>query len=124
MKKTILERVGMTIKHVRETFIADDEVRKSTQEGLGMIVGNGSSTISNYEAGEINMKLQDIANIFSVYSYDIVLFALPNIALKDVPKNKRLEKYTEWVTINRMLLDIDEEAVRKILQSFGHDINI
>lgn len=124
MKKTILERVGMTIKHVRETFIADDEVRKSTQEGLGMIVGKGRSTISNYEAGEINMKLQDIANIFSVYSYDIVLFALPNIALKDVPKNKRLEKYTEWVTINRMLLDIDEEAVRKILQSFGHDINI
>ena len=124
MKKTIFERVGMTIKHVRETFIADDEVRKSTQEGLGMIVGKGRSTISNYEAGEINMKLQDIANIFSVYSYDIVLFALPNIALKDVPKNKRLEKYTEWVTINRMLLDIDEEAVRKILQSFGHDINI
>ena len=124
MRKTILERVGMTIKHVRETFIADDEVRKSTQEGLGMIVGKGRSTISNYEAGEINMKLQDIANIFSVYSYDIVLFALPNIALKDIPKNKRLEKYTEWVTINRMLLDIDEEAVRKILQSFGHDINI
>ena len=124
MKKTILERVGMTIKHVRETFIADDEVRKSTQEGLGMIVGKGRSTISNYEAGEINMKLQDIANIFSVYSYDIVLFALPIIALKDVAKNKRLEKYTEWVTINRMLLDIDEEAVRKILQSFGHDINI
>ena len=92
MKKTILERVGMTIKHVRETFIADDEVRKSTQEGLGMIVGKGRSTISNYEAGEINMKLQDIANIFSVYSYDIVLFALPNIALKDVPKNKRLDR--------------------------------
>lgn len=124
MKKTILERVGMTIKHVRETFIADDEVRKSTQERLGMIVGKGRSTISNYETGEINMKLQDIANIFRVYGYDIVLFALPNVALKDVPKNKRLEKYTEWVTINRMLLDIDEEAVRKILQSFGHDINI
>ena len=124
MKKTILERVGMTIKHVRETFIADDEVRKSTQERLGMIVGKGRSTISNYETGEINMKLQDIANIFRVQGYDIVLFALPNVALKDVPKNKRLEKYTEWVTINRMLLDIDEEAVRKILQSFGHDINI
>ena len=89
-----------------------------------MIVGKGRSTISNYETGEINMKLQDIANIFRVYGYDIVLFALPNVALKDVPKNKRLEKYTEWVTINRMLLDIDEEAVRKILQSFGHDINI
>ena len=124
MKRTILERVGMTIKHVRETSIADEEVKISTQERLGMIVGKGRSTISNYETGEINMKLQDIANIFRVYGYDIVLFALPNVALKDIPKNKRLEKYTEWVTINRMLLDIDEEAVRKILQSFGHDINI
>ena len=35
-----------------------------------------------------------------------------------------MKKYQEWVTINRKLLDMDEDEIRKILQSFGFDINI
>lgn len=124
MKGTMLERVGVVIKYLREHVIAIGEIEYSTQTKLGMIVGKGRSTISNYELGEINMKLWDIIDIYKAYGYDIVLLALPDIALKDVPANVKLEKYMEWVTVNRMLLEKDEEEVRRILQSLGYDINI
>lgn len=125
MKGTMLERVGVVIRYFRKQLIAVGEFEESkTQTRFGLIVGKGRSTISSYENGEINMKLQDVANIFKAYGYDIVLFALPDVMLKDVPSNKRLKKYTEWVTVNRMLLEMDEEDVRRILQSMGCDINI
>lgn len=125
MNGTILERIGIVIKYLREKLIAVGEFEKSsTQTRLGMIVGKGRSTISNYENGEINIKLQDIIRIFKAYGYDIVLLALPDVTLENVPKNEKMKKYQEWVTINRKLLDMDEDEIRKILQSFGFDINI
>ena len=125
MNGTILERIGIVIKYLREELIAVGEFEKSsTQTRLRMIVGKGRSTISNYENGEINIKLQDIIRIFKAYGYDIVLLALPDVTLENVPKNEKMKKYQEWVTINRKLLDMDEDEIRKILQSFGFDINI
>ena len=125
MNGTILERIGIVIKYLREKLIAVGEFEKSsTQTRLGMIVGKGRSTISNYENGEINIKLQDIIRIFKAYGYDIVLLALPDVTLENVPKNEKMKKYQGWVTINRKLLDMDEDEIRKILQSFGFDINI
>ena len=125
MNGTILERIGIVIKYLREKLISVGEFEKSsTQTRLGMIVGKGRSTISNYENGEINIKLQDIIRIFKAYGYDIVLLALPDVTLENVPKNEKMKKYQEWVTINRKLLDMDEDEIRKILQSFGFDINI
>ena len=53
-----------------------------------------------------------------------MLLALPDVTLENVPKNEKMKKYQEWVTINRKLLDMDEDEIRKILQSFGFDINI
>lgn len=124
MKGTMLERVGVAIKYLREHVIAIGEIEYSTQTKLGLIVGKGRSTISNYELGEVNMKLRDIIDIYKAYGYDIVLLALPDIELKDAPTSIKLEKYMEWVMVNRMLLERDEEEVRQILQSLGYDINI
>ena len=93
MKGTMLERVGVAIKYLREHVIAIGEIEYSTQTKLGLIVGKGRSTISNYELGEVNMKLRDIIDIYKAYGYDIVLLALPDIELKDAPTSIKLEKY-------------------------------
>ena len=124
MKRTMLERIGVVIKYLREHVIAIGEIEYSTQTRLGSIIGKGRSTISNYELGEINMKLQDIIDIFYAYGYNIVLIVVPRIKKEDMAKKGKLKRYLACVEINKMLLEKDEEEVRKILQSLGYDINI
>ncbi len=118
-KKPLLERVNDVARMMRETMIPAKEIRKMSQKDLAQILGVSAKTVSDYECGKVNIKLYMLVKIAKAFGYNLVLALVPDTFI-----DGDMDSYKRCVDLNKTLMDLPEETVRRVLQDLGVDINI